>query len=151
MKRREFLLSSCAFAAAPAFPAILSNRSPNSLLSHACIGTANMAGADLSDISSHKRTHITALCDVDSAYLAAAKKKHPDARCYRSWEEMLEKEGDKIDSVNVSTPDHMHAPAILSALKRGKNVYGQKPLCHEIGECRQIEKLAAAKGVSTIV
>jgi len=149
MKRREFLLASCAAAALPAFPAILKNRSPNSMLSHACIGTANMAGGDMHDIASHKRTHITALCDVDSAYLAAAKKKHPDARCYRSWEEMLEKEGDKIDSVNVSTPDHMHYPAIMDALARGKNVYAQKPLCHEIAECRAIEKLAAAKGAVT--
>ena len=147
--RRQFLLSASALASLPAFPAILSNRSPNSLLSHACVGTANMAGADLNSISSHKRTHITALCDVDSAYLAAAKKRHPDARIYRDWREMLEKEGDKIDSVNVSTPDHMHAPAVLAALARGKNVYAQKPLCHELADCRKIEKLAHAKGAVT--
>lgn len=149
MNRRQFLLSSAAFAAAPAFPAILSNRSPNSLLSHACVGTANMAGADLRDISSHKRTHITALCDVDSAYLAAAHKRFPDARIYRDWREMLDKEGDKIDSVNVSTPDHMHAPIVLDALARGKNVYAQKPLCHELADCRKIEARATAKKAVT--
>ena len=149
MNRRQFLLSSTAFAAVPAFPAILSNRSPNSLLSHACVGTANMAGADLHDISSHQRTHITALCDVDSAYLAAAHKRFPDARIYRNWKEMLEKEGDKIDSVNVSTPDHMHAPIVLDALARGKNVYAQKPLCHELEDCRKIEKLSNEKKAVT--
>ncbi len=147
--RRQFLASAGALAALPAFPAILSTRSPNSLLSHACVGTANMAGGDLNSLASHKRTHITALCDVDSNYLAAAHKRHPDARIYRSWKEMLEKEGDRIDSVNVSTPDHMHAPAICAALKRGKNVYAQKPLCHSLAECRAIEKLVNEKKAVT--
>lgn len=147
--RRQFLASVGSLAALPAFPAILSTRSPNALLSHACVGTANMAGGDLKSIASHKRTHITALCDVDSAFLAAAHKRHPDARIYRSWKEMLEKEGDRIDSVNVSTPDHMHAPVILAALARGKNVYAQKPLCHSLAECRAIEKLVNEKRAVT--
>ncbi|HRT57906.1 MAG TPA: hypothetical protein P5038_14865, partial [Candidatus Paceibacterota bacterium] len=39
----------------------------------------------------------------------------PNARKYRDWRELLEKEGDKIDSVNISTPDHMHAPIAMAA------------------------------------
>ena len=31
-------------------------------------------------------------------------------------------------SVNVSTPDHMHAPIAMAAMQRGLHVYGQKPL-----------------------
>ena len=58
---------------------------------------------------------------------------------------MFKKECAAIDSVNVSTSDHTHAQYILEALKRGLNVYGQKPLCHEISECRAIEELAAKK------
>ena len=34
----------------------------------------------------------------------------PNARNYTDWRELLDKEGDKIDSVNVTVPDHMHAP-----------------------------------------
>ena len=40
---------------------------------------------------------------------------------------MLDKEKD-LTSVNVSTPDHMHAPMAMSAMRRGLHVYGQKPL-----------------------
>ena len=153
MRRREFIGGAAAaaglFAGNKAFPAILSNRSPNSLLSHACVGTANMARGDLNDLRSHKRIHITALCDVDSAYLADAHKLCPDARIYRDWREMLEKEGDKIDSVNVSTPDHMHYPAIMAALERGHNVYAQKPLCHSLDELRTIDALAERKKAVT--
>lgn len=107
------------------FPAVVKRRSPNSLLSHACIGTANMGRADLDGLKACKDLHITALCDVDSDYLAAAKKLCPDARVYRDAFEMLAAEGDRIDSVNVSTPDHTHAQYVLDALGRGLNVYGQ--------------------------
>ncbi len=151
--RRGFLGGAAAtaglFAGGTAFPAILKNRSPNALLSHACIGTGNMAWGDFNALRSHKRTHITALCDVDSTYLERARKVCPDARIYRDWRELLEKEGDKIDSVNVSTPDHTHAPIALAALAKGKNVYCQKPLCHELEECRQLENLTREKGAVT--
>ena len=152
ISRRRFLggvAAAAGLAPVTGFPAVVKLRNPNSMLSHACVGTANMAGADLASLSSHKRTHITALCDVDSAYLAAAHKKHPDARIYRDWYEMLATEGDRIDSVNVSTPDHMHAPIAKEALKRGLNVYCQKPLCKSLDDCRAIEQLSSAKQAVT--
>ena len=114
------------------FPAVVKRRSPNSLLSHACVGTGNMAMSDMRGFMGCKDLHITALCDVDSRYLETAKKLHPDARVYRDAFEMFAAEGDRIDSVNVSTPDHTHAQYIIEALKRGLNVYAQKPLCHDI-------------------
>ena len=123
MNRRSFLKTATASAAAlltpvKGFPAVVKLRNPNALLSHACVGTGNMARSDLDSLRSHKGTHITALCDVDANYLKAAHALCPDARIYRNWAEMLEKEGTAIDSVNVSTPDHMHAEIILNALRK---------------------------------
>ena len=153
MTRRNFLASVGAAGAAVApfvgFPAILKLRKPNELLSHAAIGCANQAADDLRDLASHKDINITAICDVDSSYLAAAHKRYPNAKIYRDAFEMFADLGDKIDSVNVSTPDHTHAQYIIEALNRGLNVYAQKPLCHDLGECRRIEKLAAEKKAVT--
>ena len=131
------------------FPAILSCKSPNSLLSHAAVGTANMALADLKGLMSHPKLHVTALCDVDANFLAAAAKLCPGARLYRDAHEMFSVEGNRIDSCNVSTPDHTHATYIIDALTRGLNVYGQKPLCRTVAECREVGHLAAEKGVVT--
>lgn len=139
-----FGLAGCA-----GFPAITSTRSPNSLLSHAAVGTGNMALADLKGIMSHPKAHITALCDVDADFLAAAAKLCPGARLYRNAFEMFEQEGDRIDSVNVSTPDHSHYGYVREALRRGLNVYGQKPLCRAVAECREIEALTERAGVVT--
>ena len=149
--RRRFIGGIAAAGLVPftGFPAVVKRRNPNSMLSHACIGTGNMARSDMRGFLECGDLHVTALCDVDSKYLAAAKKLCPDARIYRDAFEMFAAEGDKIDSVNVSTPDHTHAQYIVEALKRGLNVYGQKPLCHDLADCRRIEKLAAEKKAVT--
>ena len=151
--RRDFIASAAAVCAATApiagFPAVVKRRRPNEMLSHAAIGCANQAGYDLSQLASHRDINITAICDVDSRFLETAHKRFPGARIYRDAFEMFAKEGDKIDSVNVSTPDHTHAQYIIEALKRGLNVYAQKPLCHDLEDCRRIAKLAAEKNAVT--
>lgn len=152
LSRRKFLSGMAAAAGlAPVtgFPAVVKLKNPNSLLSHACVGTGNMARGDLESLRTHKGTHITAICDVDENYLKAAHAVVPDARLYRDWYEMMETEGARIDSVNVSVPDHMHAPIAKHALRRGLNVYCQKPLCNNLADCRAIEELAAAKQAVT--
>ncbi|MGY8688076.1 MAG: Gfo/Idh/MocA family protein, partial [Verrucomicrobiales bacterium] len=96
-------------------------KSANGKVSHACIGTDGMGWGDLESLSSHPNIQITAICDVDTARMEKAKAKFPQARRYQDWRELLQKEGDKIDSVNVTVPDHMHAPITLAALRAGKN------------------------------
>ena len=84
---------------------------------------------------------VVAVCDVDAAYLAEAKKLLPNARVYRDWRELLAAEGDRIDAVNVSTPDHTHTIVSANAMRRGKHVYCQKPLCKKLDECRLLRRL----------
>ena len=103
LNRRQFLACSSAFAAAGAtrawgFPAITAVRSPNGLCRHACVGTGNMAWGDINSFRSHPKIEMAAFCDVDANYLARVKKEFPKARFYADWREMLEKEGDAIDS-----------------------------------------------------
>ena len=57
--------------------------------------------------------------------------------------------GDTIDAVVVSTPDHTHAPAAMTAMNHGKPVYCQKPLTHEVFEARQLRLVAEKKGLVT--
>ena len=152
MKRRRFLEAlGAAVAVVPfrGFPALVKRRGLNEMLSHACIGCGNMARGDMWGLKGHRDLHVTAICDVDSRYLDEAKKINPDARVYRDAFEMFAAEGDRIDSVNVSTPDHTHAQYVIEALKRGLNVYSEKPLCTRLKDSREIIRLAEEKNAVT--
>lgn len=108
------------------------------------IGVGGMGASDLSQIASHLDVKIVALCDVDRARTAEAKTRHADAVEFADFREMFAKMADEIDAVQVSTPDHTHAPAAMTAMNLGKHVYCQKPLTHDIYEARQLAKIAAA-------
>jgi len=145
LTRRSFLKQTAAIAGIATFvPGLSLANSPNSKLQHASIGVGGMGWSDLNSILNGGTTDIVAICDVDANNLAKVAQKLPNARKYRDWRELLEKEADKIDSVNVSTPDHMHAPIAFSAISLGKHVYCQKPLTHTVYEARQLT-LAARK------
>ena len=116
---------------------------------HAAVGLSGRGARDLHDIASHPRVRIVALCDIDRAALDTAAKKFPKARLYQDWRTMLAKEADTIDSVCVSTPDHMHAPIAMRAMQLGKHVFCQKPLTHTVYEGRQLMKIAAEKKLVT--
>lgn len=118
-------------------------------LAHACIGIGGMGGNDLKNFLSHPGVQVVALCDVDKGRLEAASKLAPDARVYADWRELLAQEGRRIDSVNVSVPDHMHAAITMTALRAKKHVYCQKPLCHDVAECRAVAKATKAARVVT--
>ena len=85
-----------------------------------------MAWSDIQSLSKHPKFELTAVADVDLTKTASVRKQFPGARIYQDWRELLEKESGNIDSVNVSTPDHMHAAIAMSALQLGKHVYCQK-------------------------
>lgn len=108
-----------------------------------------MGGADLGSIASHSKVEVAALCDVDKNTLDQVKARHPNAQTFRDFRDMLDKMGDKIDAVVVSTPDHTHAPAAMTALNHNKPVYCQKPLTHEVFEARQLRLVAEQKKVPT--
>lgn len=149
--RRTFIKQ--AITGSIAFPLIMPRlnfaQPANSKLQHACIGVGGMGGGDMGCLLASGKLDVVAICDVDENNLNQAAAGLPNARKYRDWRELLEKEGDKIDSVNISTPDHMHAPIAMAAIKKGKHVYCQKPLAHEVYEARQMTLAARQAKVVT--
>ena len=108
-----------------------------------------MGWGDLHKFIDHPNVEITAICDVDEARLKKASGVVPGARAYRDWRELLEKEAANIDSVNVTVPDHNHFPIAWQAIKNGKHVYCQKPMCHDVAEVRLLTEASVEMGVIT--
>lgn len=148
--RRSFLKTlGTAAAAAPFFARNLFAQSPNAMLRHASFGVGGMGWSDLTQLKAHPKFKLVAFCDVDANQIEKVQKEFPEARAYRDWRVLLDKEAKNIDSVNVSTPDHMHAPIAVSAMQLGKHVYGQKPLAHDLYEVRRMTEIARQKKVVT--
>ncbi len=122
---------------------------PNSRVGHACIGVGGMGWVDLQNFLQHPKAQVVALCDVDATALKKAGEAVPGARLYADWRELLAQEGDRIDAVNVAVPDHMHYAITVSAIRRGKHAYCQKPLCHDVAEIRALTEAAAKAKVVT--
>jgi hypothetical protein len=122
--------------------------SPNEVLRHASFGASGMAAADLESITRHPKVRLVAVADVDLPRANELKKKFPDLKVYQDWRKLLD-EVKELDSVNVSTPDHMHAPMGMSAMQLGKHMYGEKPLAHDVYEARQLTLFARRQKLVT--
>lgn len=113
------------------------------VLSIGVIGT--IGGQDRKQIASHPKARIVGLCDVDANQLQKAALEHQDAFTCRDYREAFAAHAGEFDAVIVSTPDHSHAPIMLTALAHDKHVYGQKPLVHQLEELVLMEQGLKAK------
>ena len=121
------------------------HKPPSETLNIAGIGVGGQGGGDLRNVESE---NIVALCDVDWQHAAKTFERYPNARRYRDFRVMLEKEKN-IDAVVVATPDHVHAVAAMTAIKMGKHVYVEKPLTYSVHEARALTEEARKAGVAT--
>ena len=140
--RRQFIRCSALAAGGTALTLYAKPRprrvSANEKLNIAGVGAGGKGASDLRCCSTE---NIVALCDVNEDSAAATRQKFPNARFYRDFRVMLEKEK-SIDAVDIATADHMHAAIAAMAIKMGKHVYCQKPLTHDVYEARVLRDLA---------
>jgi predicted dehydrogenase len=148
--RRHFIKSTAALAGTALAPNILLGQDKSAkTLNVAAVGCGGKGGSDISEISAGNR--IAFLCDVDKGRAKGSIGKYPDARFFSDYREMFAAVADQIDVVTVSTPDHMHFPIALEAIRHGKPVMVQKPLCNTLWEARVLANFAKEKGVFTVM
>jgi predicted dehydrogenase len=139
MNRRTFLQGT---AAAPFFVRNLMSNPPSGKLRLAAFGASNMAYVTLQQIARNPNVTLVCAAEVDSSRLKQLKDNFPDTHVYSDWRKMLKKERKNLDIACVGTPDHMHAPIAMSAMRQGLHVYVQKPLAHDLYEIRMLTEYA---------
>lgn len=122
---------------------------PSERLNIAGIGVGGQGGGVLRTLADQHQ-NIVALCDVDTRYAAHTFKAYPRAEIFRDYRVLLDTRRD-IDAVVIATPDHMHAPITLQALRAGRHVYVEKPMAHSIEEARIMARVAKQTGRVTQV
>ena len=113
-------------------------------------------GRGMSHLNVTLDENLVAIVDVDDGRLDAVRKllanKGRDAgkvRVFADYRVMFDQLGKQIDAVFIATPNHHHALPATIAMQLGKNVYCEKPVCHDIAEARALRAMAAKTKVAT--
>jgi hypothetical protein len=104
------------------------------------IGVVGAGGMGSYATKTSATENLVAICDVDRGRAGNAYRDNPKAAEFQDFRVMLDKMDKEIDAVCISTPDHTHFPIALAAMERGKHVFVQKPLAHNIWQVRTLQK-----------
>lgn len=85
---------------------------------------------------------IVAICDIDDGKLDSLKDRYPNAKFYKDFKEMIDTE--KLDCVDICTPNNIHSIAAVYALEHGIHVLTEKPDAINASEAEKM-KLASEK------
>lgn len=119
---------------------------PAEKLNLAVIGVGGQAGANIRGVSSQ---NIVAVCDVDERRAGKAFEQFAAGGRFTDFRKMFDSMEKQIDAVVISTPDHTHFHPAWWAMERGKHVYLEKPLAHEVEEVRRLTDAAREKKLAT--
>jgi predicted dehydrogenase len=137
--RRAFLQQSAAIGLLAAAPAVR-GRSINEKLNLGFIGLGGRGTELLRQFGRLPDVRVSALCDVDKKRLNSTAKKHREASKHSDLRKLLD--DPDVDAVVIATCNHWHVLAAIWACQAEKDVYVEKPLCHNHWEGQQLVKAA---------
>jgi len=106
------------------------------------IGCGGQGRGILRGARGDKRVEVAAVCDVDRGHReAAAKESGKDVATFEDFRRLNDRKD--INAVLIGTPDHWHALIAIDAMRKGKDVYCEKPLTLTIAESQAVAKVAA--------
>jgi len=149
--RRDFVARTAAAGLALGATKMVAQDKPrgaNERLRIGIIGCGGRGGGLMSEIQKFGKdlnAEITAVCDTYRPNLnsAATKVEKWFGRkpfTTTNYEELLAQKD--VDAVTVATPDFAHGPQLIAAMRAGKDVYVEKPMCSRLEEANEALRLA---------
>ena len=108
------------------------------------IGCGTIGSTHADSYAKVDTVEVVALCDILPDRLAEKSKRHGIAKTYENYHDLLA--DPEIEAVSVCTPNDMHAPIAIDALKAGKHVMLEKPMTLNADLARQIVAARDASG-----
>lgn len=110
----------------------------------AVVGVGNMGANHVRVFKSLKNVSLTAICDT-SVSRGKALSEATNTKFYTSVEELLEKE--ELDGASIVVPTHLHREVALPFIKRGINVFIEKPIENNVKDAKRIVLEAQKRNV----
>ena len=157
--RRQFLEESLVAATLAAMPlgSLLAAEKPQKLkkkppgerLGAAIVGVGGRGGEHVRQFLENPDTEIVYVVDADekvgqSRVAAIAKRQGRAPKFARDMRKAFEDKS--VDIVSTATPNHWHALTSIWAMQAGKDVYVEKPVCHDVAEGRLMVETARRFG-----
>ena len=131
----------------------------------AIIGCGGIAQSHLAAYQNIPEVEIVAGVDIDANRLAVMRDKWgvPENALFgadiktgktlsqTAWRDMLKAMGDKIDAVDVCTPNGVHCQPVVDCCKAKKHAMTEKPMAMNVAECKKMIAAAKAAGVKLSV
>lgn len=148
LNRRNFL-GAAALGAVAFSPLCARAAAPDRRLKLGLIGCGGYGLTDLKAALKVGGVEVVALCDVDSENLAKVateveKLQGGRPKTFKLYEEMLAMPG--LEVALIATPPQWHALQLIAAVRRGLDVYCEKPLSFEVREGRAMVDAVAQSG-----
>ncbi len=83
---------------------------------------------------------LSAICDSDLRKIDYLGSKYSIPKRYQDFQEMVE--DPEINAVVIATPNYLHAPMTITALKYGKDVLCETPMSTNLQEAREVLRVA---------
>src|ERR1019366_2198114 len=158
ISRRRFIGLAGAAGAAIAMPTFIpasalglaGRPAPSERIVVGIFGWGMMAPGNTDGLMQLKDCQVVASCNIDEKHLENSLNaingfyKNKDCKPYHDYRTMLARKD--IDAVMIAVPDHWHELIAVEAAKRGKDIYGEKPLAKTIAEQQAIVKAVRKHG-----
>ncbi|MGA2543827.1 MAG: Gfo/Idh/MocA family oxidoreductase [Verrucomicrobiota bacterium] len=147
VNRRRFIATAGAALALPIFVpgcavGLGSRPRPSNRITLGVVGWGWQGPDNTEAFMASKDCQVVAACDLDKGHLQSAVRtindhyKNEDCKAYHDYRAMMARED--IDAVMLAVPDHWHELVATEAARRGKDIYGEKPLARTIAEQQNI-------------
>ncbi|MCP5515825.1 MAG: Gfo/Idh/MocA family oxidoreductase [Verrucomicrobiales bacterium] len=150
MNRRSFL--KCASGLLATVPVVAPARvfGANDRITMGCIGMGGQGRGDMGGFLGFPEVRVLAVCDVVAQHRQQAKamvdSRYNNQDCASVGDFMDVLDRPDIDAVLIATPDHWHAIIATEAMRRGKDVYCEKPESLTVRQGRVMTRVARRYG-----
>ena len=117
----------------------------NERVNLACVGIGFRGNEIIKEFEKTGLANVVALCDIDmgAPHTQEIMAQYPKAMLFKDFREMFDKAGNQFDAVCAGIPDFAHYPVVIQAIKEGKHIYVEKPMCRTFQEGELMMQAAA--------